>query len=147
VTVSNIDYNKQDDDILRAEDVVPPYNTQKHSGQSFKDESPSLNANQLPHTGKDTTEPDHIVRKVSEIPKFDLAEQIMAEQRKITAIRRKAPGRKPKVHDKQPPIQSIGSTFELPVRALTEKDLVITEIVARDIEKLYRENSSNIKNW
>ncbi len=30
-----------------------------------------------------------------EIPKFDLAEQILAEQRKITAIRRKAPG-KPK---------------------------------------------------
>jgi len=30
-----------------------------------------------------------------EIPKFDLAEQILAEQRKITAIRRKAPGKKP----------------------------------------------------
>ena len=28
-----------------------------------------------------------------EIPKFDLAEQILAEQRKITAIRRKAPGK------------------------------------------------------
>lgn len=48
------------------------------------------------------TEPAGAVREASEprpsdgrgeIPKFDLAEQILAEQRKITAIRRKAPGK------------------------------------------------------
>ena len=125
--MSNTDYNRQDDDILRAEDVVPPYNTQKCSGQSFKDESSSLNTNQPQHSEKNTTEPDDIVRKVNEIPKFDLAEQILAEQRKITAIRRKAPGRKPKVTDKQSRIQPTAYAAELLVHALPEKDLIITE--------------------
>jgi hypothetical protein len=40
-----------------------------------------------------------VEQKKSEIPKFDLAEEIMAEQRKITAIRRKAPPKAGPVRD------------------------------------------------
>ena len=61
-----------------------------------------------------------------EIPSFDLAEEIMAEQRKITAIRRKAPGKKTEAQ----PVD-----IEQP---LSEQEKIIAEIVARDIERLCR---------
>ena len=113
--------NKQDDTgVIRAHDIVPPYNKEKHPAQS------------LPKT---------------EIPKFDLAEQIMSEQRKITAIRRKAPGKKTKAPDLQPRIQAAGCAVRQQSRTLPEKELIIAEIVARDIEKLYRGDSSSLRNW
>ena len=119
--MSNTDNNKQDDaDILRAENILSPYNKEESSEQD------------LPTT---------------EMPKFDLAEQIMAEQRKVTAIRRKAPGKKTKAPDLQPRIQSTGCAIKQPPPTLPENELIIAEIVARDIEKLYRGDSSSLRNW
>lgn len=66
------------------------------------------------------------LQEKSEIPSFDLAEEIMAEQRKITAIRRKAPGKKTEAQ----PVD-----IEQP---LSEQEKIIAEIVARDIERLCR---------
>jgi len=115
----------------------------------------------------------------SEIPKFDLAEQILAEQRKITAIRRKAPGKpqrlpslappllsatadkgvtqvqaqdgaagkKPKAPDRQPQAQSTDYAIKQPPSILSEQEQIIAEIVARDIEKLYRRDTSSLRNW
>ena len=51
------------------------------------------NSNKQNDTKDLPTEPAGAVKEANEIPKFDLAEQILAEQRKITAIRRKAPGK------------------------------------------------------
>jgi hypothetical protein len=70
----------------------------------------------------------------------------MAEQRKITSIRRKAPGQKTKIPDSQTRIESTGYVVE-PTRALSKKERIIAEIVARDIEKLYRGDNSNLPNW
>ena len=123
--------NKQDDtDVIRAQDMVPPYNQDKHREQS------------LP-----TTESPDVVLETSEVPKFDLAEQIMAEQRKVTAIRRKAPGKKTKTLAPQPQIKSTGCAIKQPPPTSSEKGIIITEIVARDIEKLYQANSSSLRNW
>jgi hypothetical protein len=166
--VSNTDNNKQGDaDVLRAEDILPPYNKDKHRGQDLpttqagqrkdissqkgqkqilKEEISSVSVSQTQHAETFAIEPDDAVQEANEIPKFDLAEQIMAEQRKITAVRRKAPSRKTKTPDLPPRIESTGYAVELP-RALLEKELIIAEIVARDIEKLYRGDSSNLKNW
>ena len=89
-----------------------------------------------------------------EIPKFDLAEQILAEQRKITAIRRKAPGKKtePRPSDGrgEPPAQereaeSIGYSIQQPPLTLSEQGQIIAEIVARDIEKLRRGDTSSLR--
>ena len=119
--MSNTDNNKQDDtDVLRAENILSPYNKEESSEQD------------LPTT---------------EMPKFDLAEQIMAEQRKVTAIRRKAPGKKTKAPDRQPRMQSIGCAVKQPAPTLSKKGRIIAEIVARDIEKLYRGDSSSLRNW
>jgi len=73
-----------------------------------------------------------------EIPRFDLAEEIMAEQRKITAIRRKAPGQKNEVQKLKPETQPVDHIIEQPKPALSEQEKIIAEIVARDIERLCR---------
>ena len=166
--VSDIDNNKQDDtDVIRAQDIVPPYNKEKHreqdlpatqagrtkdissqdgQKQSLKETTPSLSASCPQHAETSATEPAGVNQKVNEIPKFDLAEQIMAEQRKITAVRRKAPGKKTKAPDPQPRIQSTGCAVKPPPTS-SEKGLIIAEIVARDIEKLYRGDSASLRNW
>ena len=56
--------------ILRAEDIIRPFN-QKKSAQSASNETAA--------------------QKGSEIPKFDLGKQIMAERRKDVSTKRKAP--------------------------------------------------------
>ena len=70
-----------------------------------------------------------------EIPKFDLAEEIMAEQRRITAVKRRAPAKKTEAQRSEPQAQPVGYTTEQP---LSEQEKIIAEIVARDIEKLCR---------
>lgn len=166
--MSDTDKNKQDDtNILRVEDIVPPYNKEKHreqylpitktgqrkdvpsqdgQNQTLKKASIPISISNAQNAETAVTESAGVVQKTNEIPKFDLAEQIMAEQRKITAIRRKGPGQKTKFPDRQPQIKSTGYAIEPPQRVLLEKDLIIAEIVARDIEKLYGSDSSNIRN-
>lgn len=73
-----------------------------------------------------------------EIPSFDLAEEIMAEQRRITAIRRKAPGGKTEVQRLKPEVQPVDHIIEEPKPTLSEQEKIIAEIVARDIERLCR---------
>ena len=165
VLVSNTDNNKQDDtDVIRADDIVPPYNKEKHREQdlpttqagrrkdissqdghkqTLKEATPSLSASRPQHAETGATGPGDVVLKVNEIPKFDLAEQIMAEQRKITAIRRKAPGKKTKTPDQRPRIQSTGYAIKQPPPTLSEHERIIAEIVARDIGKLYRGDTSS----
>ncbi len=143
---SNTDYNKQDDNsVLRAEDIVPPYNTQKHREQPLKDTDSPLNENQARQIEAETAESSDVAQRVNEIPKFDLAEQIMAEQRKITAIRRKAPGKKTKFPDLQTRMESVGGAVKQP-SVLSERDPIISDIVARDIKRLYRGDTINLKN-
>jgi hypothetical protein len=72
------------------------------------------------------------------IPSFDLAEEIMAEQRKITAIRRKAPGQKTEVQRLKPETRIADHIIEQPKPLLSEQEKIIAEIVAKDIEKLCR---------
>jgi hypothetical protein len=82
------------------------------------------------------------MQETGEIPKFDLAKQIMAEQRKTTAIRRKGPGKMAKPPQKQHPAESIGrNVMQRPL--LSGPGQIIAEIVARDIEELCVGNTSN----
>jgi len=69
------------------------------------------------------------------IPRFDLAEQIMAEQRKSVSVMRKGPARRirdPKQAGKVDPIiHAVGLQG-----VSLGPEHVIAEIVARDIERL-----------
>ncbi|MCJ7777407.1 MAG: hypothetical protein MUP16_03745 [Sedimentisphaerales bacterium] len=105
--MSKADSNKQsNDDVLRAGDIMPPYNLSQA-------ERISAEIERQKHQGHG-------------IPRFDLAEQILAEQRKVSSIKRKAPDRKV-----EPP---------QPVRSMQEQ--IIADIVAKDIKRLIQSKVS-----
>jgi hypothetical protein len=108
-------------DILRTEDILPPYTgkDRQHQKQLAK------------------SDPIDMVQKKSEIPKFDLADHIMSEQRKTAAIKRKGPGRINKADNHKKDIQSTGYNIK-PQPLLSQQEKIIAEIVARDIQNLCR---------
>ena len=74
--------------------------------------------------------------KTTEIPKFDLAEQILAEQRKLSSVKRRGPGGKAKA-----PVPQTAEPSTRPVEQslmCAEQEQVIAEIVARDIHNLLK---------
>ncbi|MHC4323928.1 MAG: hypothetical protein ACYSUX_06620 [Planctomycetota bacterium] len=82
-----------------------------------------------------STKREDAMQEANEIPEFNLAEQIMAEHRKITAVKRKGPAKNKKTSKKQHPAESIGRiVVPEPIVAGTQQ--IIAEIVARDIENL-----------
>ncbi len=109
---NNIERNKA---VLRASDIIPSLNKKELLSHSSA----------IP---------------IKEIPKFDLAEEIMAEQRKVTSIRRKGPVRETEVkkseQSSKPAAGMVRMKAILP--ELSGHDQVIKEIVARDIERFYR---------
>jgi len=111
------------EDVLRSSDIIPPFNKQLHRG------SISQNSGEC----AENAEP-----RKNEIPKFDLAEDIMAEQRKITAIRRKAPAGKSAVQAAEPRNKTTSRTGEMQTPLSSEQQQIIVEIVAKDIERLCR---------
>ena len=115
-------------------------NNRKQSGdnkqkQSSKDITSPPAGKKAKLTKNLPAKPTDAMQETGKIPKFDLAEQIMAEQRKIAAIRRKGPGKKAEFTKQQHKVESITHTVK-PTPMLSEQEQIIAEIVARDIEKL-----------
>jgi hypothetical protein len=79
--------------------------------------------------------PEDAMQETNDIPKFDLAKQIMAEHRKITAIRRKGPAKNAKPSKKKHPAELITPNVK-PGPIVSGPQQIIAEIVARDIENL-----------
>jgi hypothetical protein len=112
---------QNDTDIIRAEDILPPYAEKNHQQQKQLDKS----------------KPIDTVHKASEIPKFDLADHIMFEQRKTAAIKRKGPGEINKtINHKQDTRYTDYNIKQKP--KLSQQEKIIAEIVERDIQKLCR---------
>jgi hypothetical protein len=123
-------------DVLRARDIIPgvsPYGNV--AGQEENLQETGQNNPYPPALPKTPVETD---QKTSEIPKFNLAEEIMAEHRRITAIRRKGPGEKEEGQKQERESNPAGDTIGQPRPALSEQKQIIAEIVARDIESLCR---------
>jgi hypothetical protein len=151
MVVSEGENNKQTDadilqskaDILRARDIIPgtPPPHKKKTNQKPESQKTGENTIQSAVAAEISTQ-----KEKAEIPRFDLAEEIMAEQRKITAVKRKAPGKKTEVERLEPQAQPVGyTTIEQPAPTLPEQDRIIAEIVARDIERLCRGNTSGTR--
>lgn len=137
---SNEQFNTNSDlrkaDVLRARDIipgVPPYGN--IAGQEENLQETAQNNPYPPALPKTPAETD---KKTSEIPKFNLAEEIMAEHRRITAIRRKGPGEKDEGQKQELEAEPGGDAAGQPKPALSEQKQIIAEIVARDIESLCR---------
>jgi hypothetical protein len=85
----------------------------------------------------------------TDIPKFDLAEEIMAEERKITATRRRSPGVGASGQSKtaepvsRQQVEPISDAIEQPGDVPFEQEQIIAEIVARDIKRLLQGESRN----
>jgi hypothetical protein len=122
--MSKANSSKQnDDDILRASDIMPPYKVRP--------------------VQKVPAEPADEKQRQREIPKFDLAEEIMSEQRKITAAKRKSPGkvgpailRKSRDLTRLDQVESVSHAIMQPTLPLSNQQQIIVEIVAKDIAKL-----------
>lgn len=81
--------------------------------------------------------------KPTEIPKFDLAEQILAEQRKLSAVKRKGPRKRAKGPAPKT-IKPAARRIE-PLVMPFEQEQIIAEIVARDIRSLLDGNVSSLQ--
>ena len=161
--MSKVGSNKKGDDkrrrgkgdVLRAEDIIPAKGGSKKTKTAKKKTSSSkskqkrasdnLNRSRAKKgagPAKDMpAEPTDKGQKESEIPKFDLAEEIMAEQRKVTSARRKGPGKNVESAKQEQQAESVDYLVEQPTPMALERQQIIAEIVARDIEKLCRGNT------
>lgn len=117
--MSKVDNNKRDDDdVLRAGDIIPPYKVQPAQNSASSMEQ----------------------REKHEIPRFNLAEEIMAEQRKVAAVKRKAPSRNGVIPIRpQSRTESVRHMVMPPTMLLFDQQQAITEIVARDIAQMRRD--------
>lgn len=159
-------------DILRARDIIPSDKKKTYqepnsqsdekatlssaaAGETSVEERkkpvpgiiPEAQAEQTDPVKDMPTEPADAGQEKSQIPKFDLAEEIMAEQRKITSIRRRAPGKKVEIQSQEPEVELIGYTLGQPTPPFTGQEQIVTEIVARDIERLCKGDTSSLRNW
>jgi len=153
---------KRDGGVLRAEDIVPPYgedtgrNGSPQKAKTGGNEAlPSQKKGKQVSTGKPPVAgkapakgrgagPQEVARQGSGIPTFDLGRQILAEQRKAAAVKRKGPG----IRGAAPPGISqaqLASDADGRVGAeLSERDRIIAEIVARDIGRLCRGDAAGV---
>ena len=138
-------------DVLRASDIMPPYKKTAEEDKSQRTGENTASPADALETTTDKEKTEHIgpaeekpvgaaeaEQQRSEIPRFDLAEEIMAEQRKVSATRRKAPG---KIFEAQKAEEEVGPSryaIRQPTPAQPYQQQIITEIVARDIEMLCR---------
>ena len=105
---TNADMPVGKEEILRAQDIIP--------------KSPSADERQ----------------QEDAIPNFDLAKKLMAAQRRATSTRRKKTGKNVETQKTPPQAEPVRYTIEQPMSISAQQDRIIAEIVARDIERLYR---------
>ncbi len=141
--------------VLRATDVIPPFD---------KDVEPAGNGSApVERQEPAAAEPDDYGRGVSgdlavavnsahgtlegaeapaavvEIPSYDLAANILAEQRRVASRRRRAPTQTDDAPVAAPAASATRvSVVEFPAQNLVELQQTVAEIVARDIERLCR---------
>lgn len=74
------------------------------------------------------------------IPKLDLNSKLMAEQRQFSSVKRKAPNSPSQTQNQSPTISDdLQNTSETAVeRQIPSANPLITEIVAKDIQKMYQ---------
>jgi len=147
---------KRDGGVLRAQDIVPPYGedagrngspqkaktggnealpSQKKGKQVSTGKSPV--AGRAPAKGRGAGT-QAVARQGSGIPTFDLGQQILAEQRKVAAVKRRGPGMRGTAPPKIPQAQPASDADGRAGAELSERDRIVAEIVARDIDRLCR---------
>ena len=131
---------KRDSEVPRVDDGAPASKLRtgrKGASRKIKTKAKKVSGPQSKDKqASKTAKPARQGAAESEIPKLDLGEQILAEQRKVTAVRRKGPGSKGKARPEQTPGVRAARGERPAAPELSERDQVIAEIVATDIERL-----------
>lgn len=133
--------------VLRAMDVIPPFDNvgeqNDSAGADFSEKTSARSqvgqgGRRVAGKAQDVGQPP--VELDNGVPTLDLGEKILAEQRRVTAGRRRAPGSVPALSDSLPkcpvrptPKLAGGPT---PPEELAHLQLIVADIVARDIERL-----------
>jgi len=114
-------------DIFGVRDIIPPFSAKNL--QTPKAHNPTG----MPEPNEKPKEPK--AGSQSEVPQFNLADDIMAQQRQISANARKGPAQK-----EQAPKTESPKPIEYPngpkMTTDSDQDWIIAQIVARDIERL-----------
>ena len=129
------------ENVLRAMDVIPPFDP--HSVSVGSDSGPEPMVSPAPPErvvptpeltiGKPTPRPNEEV-----VPTLDLGEKILAEQRRRTARTRKAPGSQESSTTPEPQRETLSTEDAVgATTGLTELQELVSDIVARDIARLY----------
>lgn len=124
--------------VLRATDVIPPFGKSTPPSDTGEAgvEQPPVRSSRM-DDGAVTAGPLPIGN--DEVPAYDLAENILAEQRRAAGRRRRRPGRtepEPVAVLKRPVVKV--SVPDLASQGLLELQRIVAEIVASDIERLCR---------
>jgi len=138
--------------VLRAADVIPPFNQDvMQANESAKaSKEPTLEPSQLQQpkherrgrrlreAGADPGDPSPMESPAAAvgIPTFDLADNMLAEHRQMAARRRKAPSQIQTEPEIQPECRVMTHVVDPPSQDLREVQRVVVEIVARDIQRL-----------
>lgn len=136
--------------VLRAMDVIPPFGDDSGNGgaagEPVSDEParPRIQpwTRPQPRTAvpREPDPPSRCEEPARHIPTFDLGEKILAEQRRMTARKRKAPGGAHIDTSEVPPpsVAALPSPYAVEAAAQDALQLeqLVAEIVARDIDRL-----------
>ena len=136
---TNMEQHKEG--VLRAKDIIPSLQASAQPASASREPdktmpTPPIEVKTSAETGQ----------RGSEIPRFNLAGEIMAEQRKITAVRRKGPGQTDEALNQVQEAESVHDKKDETSAELSEQEQIIAEIVARDIEKLCRGDNLRQRN-
>ncbi|HSW00229.1 MAG TPA: hypothetical protein VLI39_08665 [Sedimentisphaerales bacterium] len=133
--------------VLRATDIIPPFDqipAPRNAGEGDPEPRESAQAQDRADSSMDVGTEDSGLAQ-GEVPRYDLAETILAEQRRVASRRRRAPS---PTQQELPEGSSEFRRFEpfaceLPSEDLPELQRIVAEIVARDIERLCRRPNTN----
>ncbi len=120
--------------VLRAMDVIPPF-----GGPVSPERAKLISSAQSQSDPVEETPAEEAQDQGNDVPTLDLGEKILAEQRRVTAGKRRGPGGgKPafKPPFEKPPVVPTISPNEATTENLAELQSIVSDIVARDIEQL-----------
>ena len=139
------------DNILRAWDIIPPFGPEKQESdqeaipriEQFitpvnEDVKPPQSPQKAPIQIRSIPGFEDILSDSAEqdIPQFNLGEEILSEQRKVSSSKRKGPGTEPQAQKQEP----AGLTPPQTPPA-SPQQRIIAEIIARDIEEMVMKSS------
>jgi hypothetical protein len=130
--------------VLRAMDVIPPFEEESTNGrpgaESLSNESARPRIHPWKCSAERTDPPSRRDDAAKHIPTLDLGEKILAEQRRMTARKRKAPGSAHAEPSQIPPSPAVILRAERAVQPsaqdVVQLEQLVAEIVARDIDRL-----------